>query len=95
LSKLEGLQINISDTRARGYINLDFRRNHHLQHIELDMRQCRYYTFHREFGKIWSDISNQMKQSKEFSQELDNDSYYFVNLAWDTTKHTDLQLSVC
>lgn len=37
---------------ADGAINLDFRENHLLQHIQINMPDCRYYTFYHAFGGI-------------------------------------------
>lgn len=47
---------------SEGAINLDFRENHSLRFVELNMPKCEYYTFHHEFGKYWRDVDDQIRQ---------------------------------
>lgn len=51
---------DMGDINARGNINLHFRKNQFLQHIELDMSNCRFYTFYHEFGKRWRRVGDQI-----------------------------------
>lgn len=44
-----------------GDIDLDFRGNHSLQHIQLHMINCGYYAFHQEPGKRWRNANEEPK----------------------------------
>lgn len=79
---------------ARGGINVDFRQNSLLRHIEIHMPNCRYYTFHNQFGKYWRSINNQITRDG-LTQEEETKFCYHVNLAWDITKDINLQLTGC
>lgn len=92
--KLKKIKLEGSSISARGAINLDFRNHHYLQQIALDMPYCRYYTFHHEFGNLWSGIDNQIR--RETLQLKEEEALpYSVNLAWNTTKNIDVQLAGC
>lgn len=79
-----------------GGIDLDFKQNHLLQFIQLDMPECRYYTFDHELGKLWKNLDQEVKQQEITPPGQENRFlYYFVNLAWDITKDIEIQLSKC
>lgn len=82
-------------TNARGVLKLDFRENHLLQHINLDMPNCRYYTFYHEFGKFSRNVNEQIMQDHIITQEQEQDLSFIVNLAWDTSMDIDIQLAGC
>lgn len=72
--------------RARGVVSMDFGENSFLQHINLTMADCQYFTYHHEPGNYWKNISEQIFQH---DQEA---SPYQVELAWDTTRKIKLTL---
>lgn len=78
--------------RARGKINFDFRKNHSLRFIRINVPNCRYYTFDHEFGKLWRNVNHQIKQ-EEFTEEQKKKLPFFVNLAWDTALDIEIQLA--
>lgn len=77
-----------------GRLYFDFRENHLLQHIDLDIPKCQYYTFHHEPRKYWRSRNDQIMQL-DLTCEKKKDLPYHVNLAWDTSKFVKLHLAGC
>lgn len=55
---LKKFKVEDNGITANGSINLDFRANPYLQHIELNMTRCRFYTFQHEPDEHRRDIIN-------------------------------------
>lgn len=91
---LKNLVLNADQCLNPRGINLDFRRNRLLQHIQLNMPNCQYYTFHHEFGKYWRDINDEITQ-EDFARSEKKHLLYHVNLAWDASTKINLQLTGC
>lgn len=80
---------------ALGVMNLDFRGNHFLECIKLDMQYCQYYTFHHEFGKYLRNGNEEIRVD-EYDWEKQRKRYTFsVHLAWNTSKTLKLELKGC
>lgn len=67
------IELNARDINTRGKSNLDFRGNHHLRQISIDMPKCRYYTFRRKSMKR-SVVDIILHQSKNIA--------YHTKLIW-------------
>lgn len=80
--------------RARDKINFDFRKNHSLRFIRINVPNCRYYNFDHEIGKLWRNVNHEIKQ-EEFTEEQEKKLPFFVNLAWDTALDIEIQLAGC
>lgn len=88
---LKKLELDTCDIFDDGGITLDCTRNQSLQQIKLDMPRCQYYKFHHESGNYWRNTNEEII--------IDKDNFkmrgYFVELAWDTSRNIEVQLSGC
>lgn len=79
---------------ACGSINLDFRRHANLKQIKIKQEGCRYYSFYHEFGRYWKNINIPTNQ-ETLTLDQTKRTPYHLNLAWNTNKNIDIQLSDC
>lgn len=65
---------------SKGTLCLDFRQHAQLKYIEINMKGCKYYTFHHHPGKKWKNIDEEILEENS-NQTIQNYRPYHINLA--------------
>lgn len=92
---LEKIFLLYSNIFVPGVINLDLKGHQFLQPDDLNMANCRYYTFDHEPGKYWRNKDQQIMQDALTAKSRQEFPSHHVNLAWDTTKLIGIRLAGC